>query len=73
MDMSGQLHAPVSLAPGKELPVPVGWEAEWAEHYGEEKIFDSAGIQTSAVQLVARRYTDIALPDPVLMLLMHFI
>jgi len=25
--MSGQLHAPVALPPGKEPPVPTGWEA----------------------------------------------
>jgi hypothetical protein len=28
--MSGQLHAPVALPPGKEPPVPTGEETGWA-------------------------------------------
>jgi hypothetical protein len=30
MEASGQLHAPAALPPGKELLVPIGWEAVWA-------------------------------------------
>jgi hypothetical protein len=30
MEVSGQLHAPAVLTPGKEHPVPIGEEAEWA-------------------------------------------
>jgi hypothetical protein len=28
--VSGQLHAPAAFAPGKEPPVPIGYEAGWA-------------------------------------------
>jgi len=30
MQMSGQLHVPAALSPGKYLMVPTGWEVEWA-------------------------------------------
>jgi hypothetical protein len=30
MEVSGQLHAPVALLPGKEPLVPIGQEAGWA-------------------------------------------
>jgi hypothetical protein len=30
MDVSSKLHAPTALPLGKETPVPIGWEAEWA-------------------------------------------
>jgi hypothetical protein len=29
MEMSDELHAPAVLPPGKEPPVPIGWEAGW--------------------------------------------
>jgi hypothetical protein len=28
--VTGQLHAPAALPPGKEPPVPILWEAGWA-------------------------------------------
>jgi hypothetical protein len=31
MKVSGQIHAPAALSPGKEPPVPVGYEAGWAQ------------------------------------------
>jgi hypothetical protein len=31
MEVSGQLHAPATLPPGKSSQVPIGWEAEWAQ------------------------------------------
>jgi hypothetical protein len=37
MEVSGQLHAPAALPPGKETLVPIGQEAGWApnnNHYG---------------------------------------
>jgi hypothetical protein len=42
MEMSGQLHAPAALLPGKEPLVPIGYEAGWAPEPfwtrgGEEK------------------------------------
>jgi hypothetical protein len=30
MEISGQLHAPAALFPGKEPLVPIEWEAGWA-------------------------------------------
>jgi hypothetical protein len=30
MKVSGQLHAPAALPPGKEPLIPTGWEAGWA-------------------------------------------
>jgi len=30
MVVSGQLHAPAALRPGKQPLVPIGYEAEWA-------------------------------------------
>jgi hypothetical protein len=30
MEVSGQLHDTAALPPGKELPVPIGYEAGWA-------------------------------------------
>jgi hypothetical protein len=29
MEVSGQLHAPAALPPGKEPLISIGWEAEW--------------------------------------------
>jgi len=29
MDMSDQFHAPTALPPGKEPPVPIGWDSGW--------------------------------------------
>jgi len=29
MEVSGQLHAPAALPPGKEPSVPIGYEAGW--------------------------------------------
>jgi len=29
MEVSGQLHGPAVLPPGKEPLVPIGYEAEW--------------------------------------------
>jgi hypothetical protein len=30
MEIGGQLHAPISLTPGKAVPVPIGQNAGWA-------------------------------------------
>jgi hypothetical protein len=30
VEVNGELHAPVSLSPGKEPPVLIGQEAEWS-------------------------------------------
>jgi hypothetical protein len=31
MEVSGQLHAPAALPPGKEPFVPIGYEAGWPQ------------------------------------------
>jgi hypothetical protein len=61
MEVSGQLHAPAALPPGKEfrhaldkeLCVPQSRYGLW----GEQKNLAPDGSLTQAVQLVARRCT----------------
>jgi hypothetical protein len=70
MEVNGQLHTPADLLPGKEHPVPIGYEAGWAsepvwmqcrrEYFlapRRESNFDHP-----IVQPVASRYTDWAIP-----------
>jgi hypothetical protein len=47
MEMNGHLHAPGPLLPGKEPPIPIGYEAEWAlepvwTRWSREKFRDPA-------------------------------
>jgi hypothetical protein len=61
MKVSGQPQARAALPPGKEPPVRIGWEAEWAPGpvwtlWRREKYFDPAGKRTTAVQPAARCY-----------------
>jgi hypothetical protein len=62
--MSGQLHAPTALTPGKSLRYPfyrrLGGPQSRSGQYGEVKIFYSTGTLplTLVVQPVASRYTD---------------
>jgi hypothetical protein len=63
MEVSCQLHAPTTLPQGKESPVPIGQEAEWAPEpvwtlWSREKSFAPAGNRTPAVQTVASYYID---------------
>jgi hypothetical protein len=48
--------------PVKELPVLIGYEADWAPELSRtlyrEKSLAPAGNRTPVVQLLARRYTD---------------
>jgi hypothetical protein len=53
-----------ALPPRKELPVPIGQEAEWAPELVwtrrlEEESFAPAGDQTPVVQSIIRHYTDL--------------
>jgi hypothetical protein len=65
MEVSCQFHAPAALPPGKEPPVPIGYEAGWAPEpvwmLWRRENFWTAGNRTRAVQPVARRYTDLAI------------
>jgi hypothetical protein len=63
MEVSGQLHASAASPPGKELAVPIRYEAVWALEpvwtmKSTEKILAPAGNGTLAVKLVAHPYTD---------------
>jgi hypothetical protein len=65
MEVSGRLHAPAALPPGKQPPEPIGKEGGPQSRSGrceEEKALAPAGNQTPAIQPVVRRYTDWAIP-----------
>jgi hypothetical protein len=69
MGMSGQFRASTSLTSEKESPIPIVQEDGWALEpvwslWRREKYLAFAGNWTPVVQLVARRYTDWAIPDP---------
>jgi hypothetical protein len=67
MEVSGQLHAPAALPPGKEPLVRTEQEAEWApEPFWTRwcrKKFPrrESNPRTPIVQTVAQRYTDWAI------------
>jgi hypothetical protein len=68
MEVSGQLHAPAALPFGGRAP-STHWIGGWVGpraglDTGEENSLALAGIRTPAVQPVARRYTDRAIPTP---------
>jgi hypothetical protein len=60
MEVSGQLHVPVPLIPGKEPPVSTGQKAErdpepvWTL-WSTEKFLTPTGNQTPAVQPLAHK------------------
>jgi hypothetical protein len=65
MEVSGQLHAPAALSPGKESLVPIGQEAGGPQSRsgqgGEEKIPSprrESNTRTPIVQPLAQHYTD---------------
>jgi hypothetical protein len=68
MEVDGQLHAPIALPLGKSprytLDRKLSGPRSRLELYGEETNLASAGKQTLAIQPVARRYTDWAIPPP---------
>jgi hypothetical protein len=68
MEMSGQLHAPSALPPGKEALGPIGQEAGLAPEpvwtlWRREKFCSYRDLisDSSAVQLVTIRYADWAI------------
>jgi hypothetical protein len=71
MEVIGQLHAQAALLPGKEPPVPMGLEAGWTPEpvwttwRGEKSCpYRDSNTDPSAVEPVASRYTDCAIPLP---------
>jgi hypothetical protein len=63
MEVSGQLHSPTALPPGKEPPVPIGKASGWAPEavwtqWIIEKSLASVGNSTLSVQPVACRRTE---------------
>jgi hypothetical protein len=63
MKVSGQIHAPAALTPGKEPAVLTGWEVGWDPEpvrtlWRKGKSLAPAGNGTPAVNTVPRRYTD---------------
>jgi hypothetical protein len=69
--VSGQLHAPAALPPGKEPPVPIGSEVGWTPEpvwmiWSTENSwpYRDSNSDPSVVQPVASRYTDYATPAP---------
>jgi hypothetical protein len=56
MEVSGQLHAPVALLPGKERLANIRMVARWAPE--PDSTMGRNESPTPVVQGVARRYTD---------------
>jgi hypothetical protein len=71
MEVSGQLHAPAALLPGKMPPVPIEWEVGWIPEpvwstWSRENSwpYRESNSNPSVVQAVASRCTDYAIPAP---------
>jgi hypothetical protein len=67
--MSGQLHVPVALPPGKTVPIrqEAGWASEpvWTTGKGENSWpYRDSNFDPSVVQPVASRYTDCIIAAP---------
>jgi hypothetical protein len=61
MEVSGQLHAPAALPPGKEPLVPIGYEAGWAPEpvwmrLRKKNSNPLPGLELPIIQPVAQRY-----------------
>jgi hypothetical protein len=72
LEVSSQIHPSAAFSPGKELLVPTGQEAGWAPEQvrgtwrGENPYpYRDSNSKSSAVQSVASRYADWAIPAPI--------
>jgi hypothetical protein len=57
LEVSGELHAPATLPPRKELPVPIGHEAEWAPELvwtTRRKCLPLSGLELRPLSCLAR-------------------
>jgi hypothetical protein len=71
LEVSGQLHAPAALTPGKEPPVPIEQEVRWTSEpvwtiWRSENSWShrDSNSDSSVVQPVVSRYTDYVIPAP---------
>jgi hypothetical protein len=72
MEVSGQLHVPAALPPGKEPLVPTGQEVGWTPEpvwmiwrRGNSWPYQDLNSDPSVVQPIASHYTNYATPAPV--------
>jgi hypothetical protein len=58
--MSGQLHCPVALPPGKEPPIPIGYEVGWTAEpaWTIWRQYRNSNSDPSDVESVTSCYTD---------------
>lgn len=62
MEASRWFHDLIALLPGKEPPVPIGWEGDWVSHragvntVAKRENLLLPGIEPLPFQLVASRY-----------------
>jgi hypothetical protein len=54
MEVSGQLHTPAALNPGKEPLVPTGQEAGWSPEKNSQPL---PALEPPIIQPVSQRYT----------------
>jgi hypothetical protein len=54
MEVSGQLHAPAALSPGKESLVPIIWEARWGSEKKNSQLLQ--GLKPPIMQPIAQHY-----------------
>jgi hypothetical protein len=67
--VSGQLHPPAALSPGKEPPVPIAQKAGWTPEsvwtkWRRKKFYRNSNPDPSFVQPIVGRYTDYTIPAP---------
>jgi hypothetical protein len=71
LEVSGQLHVPAALPPGKKPPVPVGQVAGWGPapvwttwRRENSWLYRDSNSDPSVFQPVASRYTEFSIPAP---------